>query len=159
MSFKMNMEDLIDQLAELLDKGMRLPGGRVIVDVEKMRAVIDDLSLNMPQEVKQARGIVSDRAGIIEKAKMEADATIRSAEERAKAMVAQEEITKLAQQRANEIISNAQAKSRDMRKAAQDFVEDLMRRADEGLTADLAELRRTRAALKPQAPAAPINPE
>ena len=155
----MNMEDLIDQLAELLDKGMRLPGGRVLVDVEKMRAVIDDLSLNMPQEVKQARGIVADRAGIIEKAQLDADATIRNAEERAKAMVAQEEITKLAQQRANEIIANAQAKSRDMRKAAQDFVEDLMRRADESLTADLAELRKTRAALKPQAPAAPVTPE
>ena len=149
----MNMEELIDQLSEMLDKGMRLPGGKAVVDVEKIRAVIDDLSLNMPQEVKQARGIVADRASIIDKAKHDAEATLRSAEERAKAMVAQEEITRLAQQRANEIIANAQAKSRDMRKAAQDFVEELMRRADEGLTSNLAELRKTRAALKPQAPA------
>ena len=78
-------------------------------------------------------------------------------EERAKAMIAQEEITKLAQQRANEIIANAQAKSRDMRKAAQDFVEELMRRADEELSADLAELRKTRAALKPQIPQTPAE--
>ena len=149
----MNMEELIDKLAEMLDKGMRFPGGRVLVDVEKMRAVIDDLSLNMPQEVKQARGIVADCVSIREKAKTDAEATLRVAEERAKAMVAQEEITKLAQEKASEIIANAQAKSRQMRKAAQDFVDDIMRRADEGLTANLGEVRKTRAALKQQMPA------
>ena len=46
----MNMEELIDQLSEMLDKGMRLPGGKAVLDVEKLRAVIDDLSLNMPQQ-------------------------------------------------------------------------------------------------------------
>ena len=151
----MNMEELLDQLDELLDKGMRFPGGRTVVESEKVRALIDDMRLNMPQEVKQARGIVADRAEIINNAKRDAEATIRNAEERAKALVAQEEITKLAQQRANEIVAQAQTKSREMRKAAQEFVEELMRRADEGLTENLAELRKTRASLRPQAPAAP----
>ena len=82
----MNMEELIDQLSEMLDKGMRLPGGKAVLDVEKLRAVIDDLSLNMPQEVKQARGIVADRAQIITDAKREADTIIHNAEERAKAL-------------------------------------------------------------------------
>ena len=151
----MNMEELLDQLDELLDKGMRFPGGRTVVESEKVRALIDDMRLNMPQEVKQARGIVADRADIINNAKRDAEATIRNAEERAKALVAQEEITKLAQQRANEIVAQAQTKSREMRKAAQEFVEELMRRADEGLTENLAELRKTRASLRPQAPTAP----
>ena len=73
-------------------------------------------------------------------------------------MVAQEEITKLAQEKASEIIATAQAKSRQMRKAAQDFVDDIMRRADEGLTANLGEVRKTRAALKQQLPSAPAKP-
>ena len=42
----------------------------------------------------------ADRADIITNARREADGIIRSAEERAKAMVAQEEITKLAQEKA-----------------------------------------------------------
>lgn len=144
----MNIEDFLDQLDELLDKGIRMPGGRSVIDVEKLRAVVDDIRLNMPTEIKQARGIVADRADIITTAKREADGIIRAAEERAKAMVAQEEITRLAQTKASEIISTAQAKSREMRKAAQDFVDDLMKRADESLTATLAELRKTRASLK-----------
>ena len=73
---------------------------------------------------------------------------------KAKAIVAQEEIVKLSQAKAAEIISTAQAKSREMRKAAQDFVDYLMRRADEGLTANLGEVRKTRAALKQQIPTA-----
>ena len=39
-----------------------------------------------------------------------------------------------------------------MRKAAQDFVDDIMRRADEGLTANLGDVRKTRASLKQQIP-------
>ena len=52
-----------------------------------------------------------------------------------------------------EIISNAQGKAKEMRRAAQDFVDDIMRRADEGLTSNLGEIRKTRAALKQQSPA------
>ena len=69
-----------------------------------------------------------------------------------KNMRSPEEIVKLAQQKAAEIIATAQTKSREMRKAAQDFVDDIMRRADEGLTANLGEVRKTRAALKQQIP-------
>ncbi|MBQ6816075.1 MAG: ATPase [Clostridia bacterium] len=148
----MSIEELLEQFDEALDGGMKMPGKRVVVNAENLRAVIDDIRLNIPSEIKQARGIVADRSDIITNAKREADSIIRGAEERAKAMVSQEEITKLAQEKAAEIIASAQAKSRDMRKAAQDFVDDIMKRADEGLTANLAEVRKTRAALKSQIP-------
>ena len=148
----MTVEELLEQFDEVLDSGVKIPGKKTIVDIEQIRAVIDDIRLNIPSEIKQARGIVADRAEIITNAKREADGIINAAEERAKAMVAQEEITKLAQAKASEIIANAQAKSREMKKAAQDFVDDIMRRADEGLTANLGEVRKTRAALKQQLP-------
>ena len=148
----MTLDELLEQFDEVLDSGFKIPGKKTVVDVEKLRAVVDDIRLNIPSEIKQARGIVADRTEIITTAKREADGIIRNAEERAKAIVSQEEIVKLAQEKATEIIANAQAKSRDMRKAAQDFVDDIMRRADEGLTANLGEVRKTRAALKQQIP-------
>ena len=148
----MTLDELLEQFDEVLDSGFKIPGRKTVVDVERLRAVVDDIRLNIPSEIKQARGIVADRTEIITTAKREADGIIRNAEERAKAIVSQEEIVKLAQEKATEIIANAQAKSRDMRKAAQDFVDDIMRRADEGLTANLGEIRKTRAALKQQIP-------
>ncbi len=155
----MNMDDLMEQLDEVLDSGFKMPGKRVVVDVEKVRAIIDDMRMTMPTEIKQAKGIVADRADIINNAKREADNIIRVAEERAKAMVAQEEITKLAQAKAGEVLAAAQKKSRDMRKAAQDFVDDLMLRSDEMLTANLNEIRKTRAALRQQIPQASAQPQ
>ncbi len=150
----MSIDELLEQLDEVLDSGIKVPGKRSMIDIEKVRAVVDDIRLNLPGEIRQARSIVADRADIITNAKREADSITRSAEERAKAMVAQEEITKLAQEKAGEMIANAQAKTREMRKAAQDFVDDIMRRADDGLTANLAEIRKTRASLKQQIPPA-----
>ena len=149
----MTLDELLEQFDEVLDSGIKIPGKKTVVDIDKLRAVVDDIRLNIPSEIKQARGIVADRADIITTAKREADGIIRSAEEKAKAMVAQEEIVKMAQEKAAEIIANAQGKSREMRRAAQDFVDDIMRRADEGLTANLGEIRKTRAALKQQSPA------
>lgn len=148
----MTLDELLEQFDEILDSGIKIPGKKTVVDIEKLRAVVDDIRLNIPSEIKQARGIVADRTEIITTAKREADGIIRNADERAKEMVAEQEIVKLAQEKATEIIANAQAKSRDMRKAAQDFVDDIMRRADEGLTANLAEIRKTRAALHNQTP-------
>jgi len=150
----MTLDELLEQFDEVLDSGFKIPGKKTVVDVEKLRAVVDEIRLNIPAEIKQAKGIVADRTDIITNAKREADGIIRNAEERAKAMVAQEEIVKMAQEKASEIVATAQMKSRDMRKAAQEFVDDIMRRADEGLTANLGEVRKTRSALRQQIPAA-----
>lgn len=148
----MTLDELLEQFDEVLDSGIKIPGKKTVVDIEKLRAVVDDIRLNIPAEIKKAKDIVADRADIITNAKREADGIIRSAEERAKAMVAQEEIVKMAQEKAAEIIAAAQSKSREMRKASQEFVDDIMRRADEGLTTNLGEVRKTRAALKQQIP-------
>ena len=153
----MNVEELLDRLDEVIDKSLALGSRRCVVDAEKLRVIIDDIRLNLPQEIKQARAIVSDRSDIINTAKREAENTVRAAEERGRALVGQEEITRQAQTRAAEIIAHSQQKSREMRKAAQDFVDDLMRRADDGLTANLTEVRKVRASLKQQVP--PSRPQ
>jgi len=150
----MSIEELLEEFDEVLDTGMKLPGKRTLLDAEKVRELIDDIRLNLPAEIKQAKSIVNDRTEIITRAKAEADEIIKRADERAQAMVAQEEITRLADEKAREIIAAAQGKSREMRKAAQDFVDDIMQRADEGLTSNLAEVRKTRASLKQPIPGA-----
>jgi len=50
------------------------------------------------------------------------------------------------------MLAKTQARCNDMRRAAQDFVNDLMKRADEELTQNLTDLRKTRASLKQNIP-------
>ena len=45
-------------------------------------------------------------------------------------------------------LAQAQTRFREMRKASNEYIEDLMKRADEGLSANLAELRKTRQNIK-----------
>ena len=75
----MTLDELLEQFDEVLDNGIKIPGRKTIVDVERLRAVVDDIRLNIPSEIKQARGIVGDRAEIISTAKREADGIIRNA--------------------------------------------------------------------------------
>lgn len=95
----MNIDDILDAMDEMLDRAWNLPltGGRCVVDAEKVRDLIDDIRLNMPAEIKQAKQIVADRADIISVAKKEAEDIVHKAEEHAKALVEQEKITKQAQ--------------------------------------------------------------
>ena len=146
----MNIEQILDMHDELLDKSWSLPlsGGRSVVDDEKIRELLDDIRLNLPSEIKQAKAIVADRADILATAKREADAVVRRAEDRARALIAQEEIIKQAQQKAAEILSQAQTKAKELRNASQDFSDDLLRQSEETLTKLLTEVRTTRQAMR-----------
>lgn len=145
-----NIDEILDVIDELLDKAWSLPlsGGRCVVDAEKVRDLIDDVRLNLPGEIKQARAIVSDRAEIIDSAKKEAEQLVRKAEDRARALVNQQEVTKAAQAKASEIVSQAQMKSREIRQAAQEFSDNCLLRTEEVMVKSLTEVKATRQAFR-----------
>lgn len=144
------IEDLIEELYDVVEKGWRFPmsNGKVMVDGEEIRAILDEIKDEIPAEIQKARAIVADRQHILAEANREAETAIRVAEEKQKALVNQDEIVKQAQLKANELISQAQDKFKEMRKASNDYIDDLMRRTDEALSENLAELRRTRQNIK-----------
>ena len=142
----MNIEEILDMLDELLDKGWSLPlgGGRSVVDEEKIRELLDDVRLNLPAEIKQAKAVVADRAEILSSAKREADAVVRRAEDRARALIAQEEVVKQAQQKASEILSQAQQKAKEIRVVAYEFSDDILRQTEESMSGSLVSIREAR---------------
>lgn len=146
----MTVEDLLDQIDELIDNAWSLPlsGGKCVVDAEQLRTIVDDIRGHLPSEIRQAKAIVADRGDIVETAKREAESIIRNAEERARRLVSQEEIVKQAQQKANEILTQTQMKSREIRKGATDFSDDVLRRTEEVLAQKLAEVRQARQILR-----------
>ena len=150
MNEKMNVEELLDELYDMVEKAWNFPlsRGRAMLDVEEVKDILEEIREAMPQEIRQAKAIVADRTQIISDAKREAETIVRVAEERARAMVNQDEIVKQAQQKANEMLAQAQTRSRTTQKACNVYIDDLMQRTDEGLTANLAELRKTRQEIK-----------
>ena len=146
----MNIEEILDMLDDLLDKSWSLPltNGRTIVDDEKIRELLDDIRMNLPSEIKQAKAIVADRAEILSDANKEAESIIRKAEDRARAMLAQDTTVKQAQQKANEILAQANQRSKELRNASQEYSDDILKQTEETMAKLLTEVRSTRQAIR-----------
>lgn len=146
----MNIDDALEAMDEVLDKSMQVPfaNKRGLVDVEALRELIDDIRLNLPTEITQAKNLVNDRKVIISDAKQEADRIIRKAEERAAKLVSQQEITRQATEKANQILMNAQTKYTELCNSTNEYVDSMLTRVEELLTKDIADVKKARNALK-----------
>ena len=69
------VEDLIDELTDVLEKGWHLPfaGGKSFIDSEDAKQILDEIREAIPSEVRKAKAIVADRAQIISEAQREAE--------------------------------------------------------------------------------------
>ena len=50
----MTLDELLEQFDEILDGGFKIPGKKTVIDAERLRAVVDEIRLNIPAEIKQA---------------------------------------------------------------------------------------------------------
>ncbi len=146
----MVIDDILDMMDELLDNAASVPFSvkKSIIDADQMRDYINEMRLNLPGEIKEARLIVMDRQSILTTANKTADDIIRRAEERAKVIVSNDEITKAAKARAVDIINQAQAKAKELKNAANKYIDDILIRSEECLQANLADVRKTRQAVR-----------
>lgn len=146
----MVIDDILDMMDDLLDNASSVPFSvkKSIIDCDKMREYISEIRLNLPQEIKQAKLIVRDRQTIINDANKEAENIVRRAEDKAKVIVSNDEITKAAKAKAVEMVNQAQAKSKEIKNAANKYIDDVLVQAEECLQANLADIRKTRQAVK-----------
>lgn len=146
----MTIDELLDVMDETLEEAVNLPftGGKRMVDVEKVREIIDEIRLNMPAEIRQAKNIVKDRNTILEKARGESEDIVKRAEERARAIVAEEAIVKAAQQKATELVTTAQNQSREMRATVTTYCENMLRETEEQLARSLTDVKAVRSTLR-----------
>eukprot|EP00826_Nyctotherus_ovalis_P035662 TRINITY_DN3079_c0_g3_i1.p1 TRINITY_DN3079_c0_g3~~TRINITY_DN3079_c0_g3_i1.p1 ORF type:complete len:155 (+),score=11.74 TRINITY_DN3079_c0_g3_i1:418-882(+) len=145
-----NIYNLLDELDNLIDEAWSLPltGGKTVLDADKVREIVDDIRNSIPQEIRQARAMVSDRKQILEDARKEGEGLINTARERAKEAVSRDEIVLRAKAQANDILMETQKKSQEISKAANKYIDDLMKKTDDQLTANLAQFRQTRQNIK-----------
>lgn len=146
----MNINENLDLIDDMLDAAWSVPlsGGRSMVDIDKLREIVDDIRLNMPSEIKQAKLIVSDRKTIIEDARKEGESLLKIADERVKKLVDNNEIVRQSQERAKEIIAQTNNQNRELKRATNDFIENALKHSEEILGSALQEIKSTRQALK-----------
>lgn len=141
----MKVDDLLDDLADLLEDSKELPVvNKTMVDKSQISYIIEEIKSNLPAETRQAKAIVADRAKIISDAKKEAEAIISVAEQKRNEMLENNEIVQQARDEAQRIISEADAKARNVKNAANNYVDGLLERAENALAVNLADFQEKR---------------
>lgn len=124
----MSIDEILEEMDELLDKAASVPfvSHKKVIDGERMRELINDVRLNMPHELKEAKKIEFDCQRILNEAKINAEAIIRKAEERAAQIVSKEAIVAEAKKKAIDMLTKAQAASKKLQQDAINSVSKLM---------------------------------
>ena len=140
------VEEIISSLYDMIQNAWSLPLGseKCVVERDKVLDLLDEISAQLPTEVKQARTIVETRNEVIANAKREAESIIKQAEDRAKLLVSDSEIYKQAQLEAQQLKQNAQEKVKELRRVTNEYVDNAMRETEESITQALADVRNSR---------------
>ena len=150
------IEEILTTLYEMVQDAWSLPLGadKCVLERDKVLDLLDEISNQLPGELKQAKTIVESRGELITNAKREAENILKQAEQRAKQMISREEIVRQAEQQSAEMIKAAQAKIKELRQVTNDYVDDSMKRTEEAIAQALSEIRESRSKFR-----ALVNPQ
>ena len=146
----MAVDKYLDKMEEVLDDAVSMPlaNGRKLVDTEKLRSLLDAMRMNLPQDLKEAKAIVADRNQIIESAEREADEIIRKAENRARQLISEQEITKASEAAAAELMASTQRKAKEAERAVREFTENELKKSEDTLLLVFNEVKAARLAMR-----------
>ena len=109
----MDILHLIDRLEELFNESRAIPfTHNVVVDEEKMLDLIDQMRVAIPDEMKKAQQVITQRDKLLAQAQDEANRTLALAREKGEQLIERDSIVQNAQSyaedRATDIIAEAE---------------------------------------------------
>jgi len=149
--------ELLDILYAMVTEAWGVPLGndKCIIEREKAIEIINDIKVNLPASVAEAHRLVAARDEFIGNAKREAEAMRKSAEEKARNMVEEQEVVRVARAKSAEMISSAEAKSKELRRIASEYVDEIMNNTEKSVSEALSKLQSAHNAFKSVGATAP----
>ena len=127
--------ELIETLYTMVSEAWGVPLGndKCIIEREKALEILDEIKTGMPVELAEAKRLVSARDEFISNAKREAESVRKLAEEKARSMVEDQEVLRVAKARSADMIASAQTKSDQLRRMAGKYADDVLRQTEEAV--------------------------
>jgi len=138
--------EMLNMLHAMITEAWGVPLGaeKCIIERDKALDILDEIRGQFPTEIAEAKRLLDARADFINNAKREAETIKRSAEDRARQLIDEQEIIKISRTKSNEMLSYAESSSSELRRVANEYVDDAMERTEEALTSALDEIRKSR---------------
>ncbi len=138
----MDILHLVDKIEDLFNESRALPFTRnIVIDEDKLLDIIDQMRVTVPEEIKKAQQIVTQKDRIIAQAQEEANRIIILAKEKAEQIVEREAIVKSAQNRSQQIVNQAREDANATRRDADNYVIDSLQSMEEEVTRLLSQIR------------------
>ena len=138
----MDIIHLVDRLEELFNSGFHIPlTNETVVNEERFLELIDQLRIAVPDEVKKAQQVVTQKDRYLAQAQEEAQRTVNIARERVESLVQRDSITSAAEGRAEQIVQQARADAVTIRGEADDYVLESLSRLEAEMSRLLQQVR------------------
>lgn len=119
-SIETDLQDLMDLFENTKTRPL---SGSIMVSKDEVIAIVASAMRNLPDEIRQARWDLKDRAQLMEQERQRAQAVMDQVRAEASRMIEKNEIVRQAKLRAEEIVAEAQAKARTMINETEDFID------------------------------------
>jgi cell division septum initiation protein DivIVA len=114
----------LDELTALIEAARAMPmSASCIINRAEVLEAIDELRAALPDELKVARGLLRDRAAVVDEGRAEAQRIIDEAEAERFKLVSRTEVVKEATRESERLIEAARAETDRMRVEVDDYVD------------------------------------
>jgi hypothetical protein len=138
----MDILHLVDRLEELFNSGFHIPlTNETAVNEERFLELIDQLRIAIPEEVKKAQLVMTQKERYLAQAQEEAQRTVNIARERVENLVQRDSITSAAEARAEQIVLQAREDAAGIRSEADDYVLESLSRLEAEMSHLLQQVR------------------
>lgn len=128
---ELNIIDLLEYLQEMLDSSAKMPiTGKVMVDKKEFKEVIDQVINYLPDQLKKAEWVMSEKDRILAEAQKEFEVARRESAKLVKKNVENHDLVKEAKIRANEIIALAQRDAKAIRVGSREYANEILLELD-----------------------------
>ena len=140
------LEEQITALYDLIQdaKAMPLAADKCIIERDKALDMLDEISAQLPGELKQARTIVSSREQLVSQARGEAAAIVQEAQARADKMIQEDEIYQRVLEKSRQEAEKANQRISELKAAANAYMDQSLGETETVIANALAEVRQTR---------------
>ena len=138
----MDILHLLDRLEELFNESRPIPFTHsLMIDEDRLLDLIDNMKVAIPEEVKEAKRINSQRDRILAQAKEEAERTIAMAREKSQQIIENDQVVQAARTRADEILAQAQRDAAATKRDADQYVLESLAKLQREMERTLTEVR------------------
>ncbi len=126
-SRRIEMIGLIEVLHEIVEDGSKMPfGKKVMVDKKEIIHILEEITKVIPDDLRTAQWVLSEKDRILTEAKTEYDRTKAEVDQMMTEKVNNHDIVKEANIKAQEILNKAQTEAKMVTFSARDYADSLL---------------------------------